>query len=100
MIRGLGLRGRGSNPRNPIQNKNKMAVKRKKIGSAGRFGAGYGKIKQKLVAVERKQRVKQECPFCKGHAKRKITSIWNCSKCGKEFASGTYNLKNQRTKNN
>ena len=75
-----------------------MTVKKKKIGSAGRFGAGYGKIKQKLVAVERKQRVKQECPFCKGRAKRKVKSIWNCVKCGKEFASGAYHLKNQKTK--
>jgi ribosomal protein L37AE/L43A len=88
----------------PYQNKNKknkktkMAVKNKKIGSAGRFGAGYGKVKQKLVAVEKKQRVKQECPFCKGRAKRQVKSIWNCEKCGKEFASGAYHLKNQKTK--
>ena len=75
-----------------------MTVKRKKIGSAGRFGAGYGKVKQKLVAVEKKQRVKQECPFCKGTAKRKSKGIWECSKCGKVFASGVYYLKNQKTK--
>jgi len=86
----------------PYQNKNKktkMAVKKKKIGSAGRFGAGYGKVKQKLIAVERKQRIKQECPFCKGHAKRVKLSIWLCKKCDKEFASGAYHLKNQKTKN-
>jgi len=40
-----------------------MAVKRKKIGAAGRFGAGYGKIKQKFSEIEKKQRVKQKCPF-------------------------------------
>jgi len=74
-----------------------MAVKKKKIGSAGRFGAGYGKVKQKLVAVERKQRIKQECPFCKGQAKREMPSIWLCKKCNKKFASGTYHLKNQKT---
>jgi large subunit ribosomal protein L37Ae len=72
--------------------KNKMAVKRKKIGSAGRFGAGYGKVKQKLVNVEQKQRVKQECPFCKGRAKRKSKGIWECSKCKKVFAGGTFYL--------
>jgi len=70
-----------------------MAVKRKKIGSAGRFGAGYGKIKERLVAVEVKQRVKQECPFCKGRAKRKASAIWLCLKCGKKFAGGTFHLK-------
>ena len=37
-----------------------MAVKKKKIGAAGRFGAGYGKVKQKLVAVESIQRKKQD----------------------------------------
>jgi large subunit ribosomal protein L37Ae len=75
-----------------------MAVKKKKIGAAGRFGAGYGKVKNKLIAVERKQRIKQECPFCKGTAKRANRSIWNCAKCGKTFAGGAFHLKNQKTK--
>ena len=75
-----------------------MTVKRKKIGSAGRFGAGYGKVKHKLNAVESKQRLKQECPFCKGTAKRENKGIWNCSKCGKTFAGGAFHLKNQKTK--
>ena len=47
-----------------------MAVKKKKIGAAGRFGAGYGKIKEKFSEVEKKQRIKQDCPFCKGRTKR------------------------------
>jgi ribosomal protein eL43 len=92
MIRGLGLRDRGSNPRSPIK-QNKMAVKKKKIGSAGRFGAGYGKVKQKLIAVEKKQRTRQDCPFCKGKAKRQERSIWECSKCEKRFAGGAFHLK-------
>jgi len=70
-----------------------MAVKTKKIKHAGRFGAGYGKIKQKLIAVETKQRTRQECPFCKGRAKRQAQSIWLCSKCKKKFAGGTFHLK-------
>ena len=70
-----------------------MAVKKKKIGSAGRFGAGYGKIKQKLVAVEKKQRIRQECPFCNGKAKRQDKAIWLCSKCNKKFAGGIFHLK-------
>jgi large subunit ribosomal protein L37Ae len=69
-----------------------MAVKRKKIGAAGRFGAGYGNVKKKLIEVERKQRVKQNCPFCKGTAKRQAKGIWNCRKCGKIFAGGTFYL--------
>jgi len=70
-----------------------MAVKNKIIGSAGRFGAGYGKIKHRLVAVEEKQRKKQDCPFCGGKAKRVANAIWLCSKCGKKFAGGTFYLK-------
>jgi large subunit ribosomal protein L37Ae len=70
-----------------------MAVKKKKIGAAGRFGAGYGKVKNKLIAVESIQRKKQDCPFCKGRAKREERSIWECSKCGKKFAGGAFYLK-------
>lgn len=69
-----------------------MGVKTKKIGSAGRFGAGYGKPKERLVAVERKQRIKQVCPFCSGNAKREEKGVWHCSKCNKKFAGGTYYL--------
>ena len=70
-----------------------MAVKTKKIKSSGRFGAGYGKPKERLVAVEAIQRKRQECPFCKGTAKRQSSGIWACSKCKKKFASNTYHLK-------
>jgi len=69
-----------------------MTVKRKKIGAAGRLGAGYGKIKQKLSAVEAKQRKKQDCPFCKGRAKRREKGVWTCTKCDKIFAGGAYYL--------
>ena len=70
-----------------------MAQKTKKIKSAGRFGAGYGKVKERLVAVEIIQRKKQECPFCKGTAKRKAKAIWFCKKCKKTFAGDVYYLK-------
>lgn len=69
-----------------------MAVKLKKIGAAGRFGVGYGKPKERLVAVEKKQRVRQNCPFCEGRAKREAKGIWKCSKCNKKFTGGAYYL--------
>ena len=69
-----------------------MAVKTKKIKAAGRFGAGYGKIKKRLIAVENIQRKKQVCPFCKGTAKRQVKGIWLCSKCKKKFAGGAFHL--------
>jgi len=69
-----------------------MGVKTKKIKSAGRFGVGYGKPRERLVAVELIQRKKQKCPFCHKTAKRQAKGIWACTKCNKRFASGTYHL--------
>jgi len=73
-----------------------MPTKLKKSKSAGRFGARYGKkVRANLVAVEVKQRKKQECPFCKKlGVKRLANGIWQCSrkKCNKKFASNTFYL--------
>ena len=69
-----------------------MTVKKKKIGAAGRFGAGYGKPRERLIKIEKIQRKKQSCPFCKGIAKRQAKGIWECNKCKKRFAGGTYHL--------
>ena len=71
-----------------------MATKLKKVKSAGRFGARHGKTaRDKLVSVEVKQRVAQTCPFCgKKGVSRLSKGIWECSKCGKKFASNAYYL--------
>ncbi len=71
-----------------------MATKLKKTKSAGRFGARYGKtVKNRLVKIETKQRVRQKCPFCERlGAKRTSKGIWECPKCKKRFASNTYYL--------
>jgi large subunit ribosomal protein L37Ae len=71
-----------------------MTTKSKKTKSAGRFGARYGKtVKDKLVKVETKQRVKQKCPFCgKLGVKRLAKGIWHCKKCDKKFAGNTYTV--------
>jgi large subunit ribosomal protein L37Ae len=71
-----------------------MTTKSKKTKSSGRFGARYGKrVKDNLVQVETKQRVKQKCPFCeKLGVKRLSKGIWQCPKCKKKFASNTYHL--------
>ena len=75
-----------------------MGVKTKKIKAAGRFGAGYGRPKNRLIAVEAIQRKRQSCPFCKGNAKRKANGIWNCKKCGKTCAGHTYFLEKEYEK--
>jgi large subunit ribosomal protein L37Ae len=71
-----------------------MATKSKKSKAAGRFGSRYGKrVRDKLVLVENKQRVKQKCPFCeKVGVKRLANGIWECPRCKKKFASNTYYL--------
>ena len=74
-----------------------MTSKLKKVKAAGRFGARYGKsVRTKLASVEQKQRIKQTCPYCKKvGVKRLSKGIWECSKCGKKFASDTYYLENK-----
>ena len=71
-----------------------MPSKFKKVKSAGRFGARYGKtVRMNLVRVEVKQRIKQKCPHCeKMGVKRLSKGIWHCAKCGKKFASSVFYL--------
>jgi len=71
-----------------------MTTKSKKTKSAGRFGARYGKtVRDKLVKVESKQKLKQKCPFCgKVGIKRISKGVWKCKRCEKKFASNTYHL--------
>jgi large subunit ribosomal protein L37Ae len=69
-------------------------TKTKKVGSAGRFGARYGKrIRDAVVSIEKRQRHRQKCPFCSKTAAKKIEKgIWLCRKCKKKFASNAYYL--------
>jgi large subunit ribosomal protein L37Ae len=64
----------------------------KKLGSAGRFGARYGrKIKKKVLEIERVMRSKHKCPYCqKPGVKRVSLGIWYCSKCKSKFAGKAY----------
>jgi large subunit ribosomal protein L37Ae len=66
----------------------------RKVKSVGRYGVRYGvSVKERVKAVELKQRAKQVCPFCKkGKVKRLSTGIWQCYKCSKKFASDAYYL--------
>ncbi len=66
----------------------------KKVGSTGRFGARYGlTIRQKVLAVEKKQKQKYECPSCMKQAVKRIAKgIWACRRCNHTFAGGAYYL--------
>ena len=68
-------------------------TKTKKVRSAGRFGARYGRsVRTKVANIEQIQRKKQKCIFCNGTAKRLSKGIWLCKKCNKKFAGHTYYL--------
>ena len=66
----------------------------KKVSSAGRFGVRYGKkIRERIISIEKRQRIKQKCPYCnKMSAKRIEKGIWKCKSCNKKFASSAYYL--------
>ena len=71
-----------------------MGSKTKKVGSAGKFGAGYGtNVRKKFNAIESVQRKRQVSPFySKGKAKRIAVGIWKDVKTGKIFAGPAYSL--------
>ena len=75
-----------------------MASKKKKIKSAGRFGAGYGRtVRARLNEIESLQRKSQPSPFHPtGKAKRLSPGIWRCLKTGKIFAGHAYYLREKK----
>ena len=66
--------------------------KARRTGSAGRFGARYGRVARKRVSeIEADMRADHSCPECGANRiAREGTGIWECGKCGYRFAGGTY----------
>jgi len=66
--------------------------RKKKVGTAGRFGARYGKKqKAKIAEVEKIEKSRHICPRCKmKYVKRVSSGIWICKKCGNKFAGLAY----------
>ncbi len=64
----------------------------RKLASAGRFGARYGRrIKERLLNSEISQRAKHKCPYClKVNVKRVSTGIWECRSCLAKFTGKAY----------
>ncbi|MFB6118140.1 50S ribosomal protein L37ae [Halosegnis sp.] len=63
-----------------------------KTGSAGRFGARYGRVARRRVAeIEADTNDDHTCPECgKDRVSRQGTAVWACSYCGYKYAGGTY----------
>lgn len=64
----------------------------RRVGSAGRFGARYGRVSRKRVAdIERMMHRDHPCPECGDEAvTREGTGIWSCESCGHKFAGGAF----------
>lgn len=69
-----------------------MSNGKSNTGSAGRFGARYGRVARKRVAdIEAEMREDHVCPECGAErVSRTGTGIWKCSRCGYQFAGGAY----------
>ena len=66
--------------------------RQRRTGSAGRFGARYGRLARRRVAeIEADMHADHACPECGATAvDRQGTGIWQCGSCGHTFTGGAY----------
>ncbi|MFB6209986.1 MAG: 50S ribosomal protein L37ae [Halobacteriales archaeon] len=69
-----------------------MPSRKGQTGSAGRFGARYGRVSRRRVSnIEEGMNDDHTCPECGAEkVDRQGTAIWECRRCGHKFAGGTY----------
>ncbi|MFT4949016.1 MAG: large subunit ribosomal protein L37Ae [Natronomonas sp.] len=69
-----------------------MSQQRGDVGSAGRFGARYGRVARRRVAeIEDDMNDDHECPECgEDRVSRQGTGVWECSYCGHTYTGGAY----------
>lgn len=62
------------------------------VGSAGRFGARYGRVARRRVSeIESDMHDDHACPECGAdNVSRKGTGIWQCGKCDYKYTGGAY----------
>ncbi|MFW5965268.1 MAG: 50S ribosomal protein L37ae [Halodesulfurarchaeum sp.] len=66
--------------------------RRRWTGSAGRFGARYGRLARRRVAEIESDMIEDHvCPDCGSAAvDRQGSGIWKCESCGYTFTGGAY----------
>jgi large subunit ribosomal protein L37Ae len=69
-----------------------MSEKKGRTGSAGRFGARYGRVARRRVAsIEAEMNDDHTCPECgDDRVDRQGTGVWECGACGYAFTGGAY----------
>lgn len=69
-----------------------MADQQGRTGSAGRFGARYGRVaRRRVTEIEAGMNDDHTCPECgEKRVDRQGTGIWECSYCGYTYTGGTY----------
>ncbi len=65
----------------------------KVVGIAGRYGARYGAtLRKRVKEVLERRYMPHKCPLCgaKGYVRRISVGLWECRKCGAQWAGGAY----------
>ena len=63
------------------------------MGFAGKYRTRVGRRLRDYMTKINTARKDSKCPNCGKGVKRKSKGIWNCKKCGLEFAGGTHSVK-------
>ena len=69
-----------------------MSQQKGRTGSAGRFGARYGRVARRRVnQIEDEMHDDHQCPECgEKRVDRQGTGVWECEACGYTFTGGAY----------
>lgn len=69
-----------------------MSKKKGRTGSAGRFGARYGRVARRRVdQIEDEMHDDHKCPECgEKRVDRQGTGVWECDACGYTYTGGAY----------
>jgi large subunit ribosomal protein L37Ae len=69
-----------------------MSKKKGRTGSAGRFGARYGRVARRRVdQIEDEMNDDHTCPECgEKRVDRQGTGVWECDACGYTYTGGAY----------